>query len=69
MVTRIRRVSVDLENQELPAPPPAGTYRGFGTVRGETLDQFHDRMFDIDPLEAAMYEMEVALEQQPQSSN
>ncbi len=37
-------------------------WRGFGSVRGETLDQFHDRMFDIPPLEAMIYEMDLSLE-------
>ncbi len=58
VVRRVRRVSVS-QPQQLPLQE--GVYRGFGSVHGETLDQFHDRMFDIDPLEAMMYEMEVAL--------
>ena len=45
---------------------PEGEYRGFGTVRGETEDQFHDRMdcmFKIGHgLEASLYEMEVAFQ-------
>lgn len=57
-VRRVRRVT-DSKVQEL--PPQEGTYRGFGSVRGETLEDFHDRMFDLPPLEAMMYEMEVAL--------
>ena len=66
MITRIRRVSGS--SQQQPAePPPQGTYRGFGTVPGETLDEFHDRMFDLPPLEAMMYEMEVEFEQHPQA--
>ena len=57
-VRRIRRVGVVSQEQQ---PLPQGTYRGFGSVSGETLDEFHDRMFEIDPLEALAYEMEVAL--------
>lgn len=55
-VVRVRRVDVEQRDQ---VTPPAGTYRGFGTVRGETAEQFHDRMFDIDPFEAMCYEMEL----------
>jgi hypothetical protein len=65
-VRRIRRVSgnpavTHLSSQE-------GRCRGFGSVPGETLDEFHDRMFEIDPLEAMMYEMGVALGKCPISS-
>ena len=42
--------------------PPQGMYRGFGSVPGETVEEFHDRMYEIDPLEAMMYELEVTLE-------
>lgn len=58
-VRRIRRVSDSPAATQL--PPEEGSYRGFGSISGETLDQFHDRMYDIDPLEAMIYEMEVAL--------
>ncbi len=61
MVTRVRKVSGS--SRQLAESPSEGTYRGFGTVPGETIDQFHDRMFDINPLEAMMYELEVGLEQ------
>ncbi|MCF7843718.1 hypothetical protein K9M47_02370 [Candidatus Gracilibacteria bacterium] len=47
----------DLLNDESSQP----TWRGFGSIRGETIDEFHDRMFEIPPLEAVLYEMEVAL--------
>lgn len=59
-VRRIRRVEAVTQEQQ---PLPQGTYRGFGTVPGETLDEFYDRMYDIDPLEAIVYVMEVALAQ------
>lgn len=59
-VQRIRKVSAEPVQQ---IPIEQGDWRGFGSVSGETLDQFHERMFDIDPLEAMMYEMEVALQQ------
>ena len=59
-VRRIRRVSAVAQESK---PLPQGTYRGFGAISGETLDEFHDRMYDIDPLEAMAYEMEVALAQ------
>lgn len=65
-VRRIRRVVVTPGTGQL--PPQEGSYRGFGSVPGETLDDFHNRMYDIDPLEAAMYEMEVALGKCPISS-
>lgn len=59
-VRRVRRVGAMTQQQQ---PLPQGTYRGFGAVSGETLDEFHDRMYNIDPLEAMTYEMEVALTQ------
>ena len=59
MVIRIRRVS---GHEEPASPPPKGTYRGFGTVRGEKKDRFHDRMYTIDGLEATLYELELELE-------
>lgn len=58
-VLRIRRVSGGPAVAQL--PPQKGSWRGFGSVPGETLDGFRDRMFEIDPLEAMAYEMEVAL--------
>jgi len=65
-VRRIRRVSGS--PAVTPPPPQEGSYRGFGSIPGETLDEFHDRMYEIDPLEAMMYEMEVALGKCPISS-
>jgi hypothetical protein len=65
-VRRIRRVSGSPAVTQL--PPQEGSYRGFGSVPGETLDEFHDRMYEIDPLEAMMYEMEVELGKCPISS-
>jgi hypothetical protein len=65
-VRRIRRAPGITYTTQL--PPKEGSYRGYGTVPGETLEEFHDRMFDIDPLEATMYEMEVALGRCPISS-
>lgn len=62
-MTPVRRIRHVGGTPQQPQPLPEGTYRGFGSVPGETLDEFHDRMFDIDPLEAMAYEMEVALEQ------
>lgn len=59
IVRRVRKVSGDSVTQQL--PPSKGSYRGFGTVPGETEDQFHDRMFEIDGFEAACYEMEFKL--------
>lgn len=58
-VRRIRRAGATREAQSL----PQDTYPGFGSVPGETLDQFHDRVFELDPLWAMAFEMEVALEQ------
>lgn len=40
------------------APKPEGEYRGFGSVPGETQDEFHHRMFDIPLEEAIFYEQE-----------
>lgn len=65
-VRRIRRVSGSPAATHLPLQE--GSYRGFGSVPGETLDEFRDRMYDIDPFEAMMYEMEVALGKCPVSS-
>lgn len=59
-VRRIRRVSGDPATTQ--PPSQEGRYRGFGSVPGETLDEFHNRMYEIAPLEAMMYEMEVALD-------
>jgi len=53
MIQRIRRTS---SNQTMLSKTPSeGNYRGFGSVAGETLDEFHDRM----------YEIEVALDKHP----
>lgn len=59
VVRRIRRASVNYVQEA--SLPETGHYRGFGSVSGETLDEFHDRMYDLDPLEAMAYEMEIAL--------
>jgi hypothetical protein len=41
----------DLNNNE-------SFYKGFGAVAGETLEDFHERMYD---LEAMIYELEVVV--------
>ncbi len=60
-VTRIRSAGHSETTTILQDESTQPMWRGFGSVRGETLDQFHDRMFEIPPLEAMIYEMEVAL--------
>ncbi len=66
-VRRVRRVSGGSDTVQFPLQD--GNYRGFGSIPGETLEQFHDRMEDLDdPLEAALYKMEVALGKCPISS-
>lgn len=57
-VRRIRKVS----DEKSPSIPQEYSYHGFGSVRGETIEQFHERMFDLPPLEAMLYEMEVAFD-------
>ena len=37
-------------------------WRGFGSIPGETLDEFHERMYTLPPLEAMMYELDVELQ-------
>ncbi|MFZ2151831.1 MAG: hypothetical protein WAV09_01840 [Minisyncoccia bacterium] len=59
----VRRIRSGVQ-QEVELPPPAEVlYRGFGSVPGETPDQFHDRMFEIPAIEAMLYETEFALGQ------
>ena len=60
MVTRVRRVSVASAqvSEQLPDGFPS---TGFGSVPGESVADFHDRMFDIPALEAMSYETELAI--------
>lgn len=62
-VRRIRRVSGSPAVTQL--PPQEGSYGGFGSVPGETLDRFHDRMYGIDALAATLYEFELELHNCP----
>jgi hypothetical protein len=57
----IRRVRIVSGSQVQDRPSQESVYRGFGSGRGETLEEFHDRMFDLEPLEAMLYEMEISL--------
>ena len=63
-VRRVRKVTgvpVKLTEQSAQQVPwEQDSYRGFGSIPGETPDEFHDRMFDLNPVEAMIYEMEFA---------
>lgn len=59
VVRRVRNARISTNEEDL--HPSQSTYRGFGSVPGETLEDFHERMYEIDPLEAMIYEMEVTL--------
>lgn len=61
MVTSVKRIKSAGFKEETSRQDCSSenSWRGFGYVKGETLDQFHDRMFDLPPLEAIIYEMDV----------
>ena len=57
----VRRVRIVSGQQVQSTYLQEGAHRGFGSLPGENLDSFHDRMYDLPPLEAMMYELEVAI--------
>lgn len=54
----IRVASAGQQAQILPAPQEVDSWKGFGSIPGETPEEFHDRMYDLDPLEAMILEMD-----------
>lgn len=59
--TGIRRTRFVRHSGEASPADDEKVYRGFCAFGIETEDEFHDRMFELPPLEAAIYEMEFEL--------
>ena len=60
-VRRVRSVGASAPASEKPAQQESGfVYKGFCAFGEETVDEFHDRMYNLPAVEAMMYEMEFA---------